>query len=114
MAGTVRFAVTRYGLAAAVQWVVPAGSVPDTLVLVDGSRQMSIVVRPTSTPLPFSACTRTRLIPVLRLIVGAVQDAVQAVHVAACPLTNTERVLIASAVPEMAAGGGGRRADSRW
>src|SRR6266511_2053838 len=96
-----RFAVTRYGPPAAVH-VVFAANVPLAVTTEASSYQTSKTRRSVSLLAPSKAWIRTLLIPGTSVTLGALHVASQAVQVAVTPLTLTERVLMAFALPASA------------
>src|SRR4029434_5463434 len=100
-AGTMRFAVTRYGPPAAVH-VVLAASVPLAETTEASSYQTSNTRRSVSLLAPSKAWIRTLLMPGRSVTFGALHVASQAVQDAVTPFTLTERVVIAFAFPASA------------
>src|SRR5262245_28074124 len=96
-----RFAVTRYGPPAAVH-VVFVASVPLAVTTVASSYQTSKTSRSVSRSAPSKAWIRTLLMPGTSVTLGALQVAFQAVQLAATPLTFTDRVVMAFALPPSA------------
>src|SRR5678815_1093099 len=96
--GTMRLAVTEYGPPAAVH-VVLVASVPEAVATVVSSYQTSNDERSVSAPAASKAWINTWLMPGFKATPFALHVAVHAVQVAATPLTFTERVLIAFALP---------------
>src|ERR1017187_6257993 len=96
---TVRLEVTLYGPPAAVH-VVLAAIVPPAVVTLPLSYHTFTLVWANATPLVSRDWTSRRLMPGVRGTLAAVQVPCQATQEAGEPLTRTDRVSMALAVPE--------------